>query len=238
MNIEARNFLNANKLIDNAAEFIFQCAKDAVKASSRFTFVLAGGNTPRGLYSRLSKPPYDSDFPWRETCIFFGDERCVSKDHPDSNFFMAHQTLISNVSIPESNIYRIPVEKESPEVVARDYEKTLRAFPTFDLILLGLGADGHIASLFPGDPKVEEQGKRVIDVYAPEGNPPGHRISLTLPAINSAKTVIFLVSGDSKQEIARKVIAAQREAREESVTYPAGRVKPEGRCMWFTDFDV
>jgi 6-phosphogluconolactonase len=154
------------------------------------TVALAGGSTPRRLYERLAP----RDFPWSETELFFGDERCVPPEHPDSNYRMAYETLLSRV---EARVHRMP--GETCDAAAYEEELT-RVFgpglPEFDLVLLGLGEDGHTASLFPGDPALDEMDRRVVRVVRPD-HP---RLTLTLPVLSAAKVVMFVVSGESKRE--------------------------------------
>ncbi len=173
------------------------------------TVALAGGSTPRRLYQRLAA----SAFPWPDTEVFFGDERCVPPDHPDSNFRMASESLLSKVS---ARVHRMPGETCD----AGAYESELTrvfgaAVPEFDLVLLGLGEDGHTASLFPGDPALEEKERRVVRVQRPD-HP---RLTLTLPVLAAAKVALFLVSGEAKREPLRRLLngedipAARVEAR-------------------------
>jgi 6-phosphogluconolactonase len=175
----------------------------ALAAAERFlalgprTLALAGGSTPRRLYERLAA----CDFPWSETEVFFGDERCVPPDHPDSNYRMAHEALLSRV---EARVHRMP--GETCDAAAYEAEIT-RLFgpglPEFDLVLLGLGVDGHTASLFPGDPALDVTDHRVVRVRRPD-HP---RLTLTLPVLSAAKVAMFLVSGESKREPLRRLLA-------------------------------
>jgi 6-phosphogluconolactonase len=218
-------------------------AEGAVKERGIFTFALAGGTTPRLLYEELTKEPYASRVDWRGTHIFWGDERCVPSDNPDSNFSLAFQTLISKVDVPPSNIHRVPATAGSPQAVAEEYEKILReffqpatesdssiSFPSFDLVLLGMGVDGHTASLFPGDAALEERTRWVVAVEGTNASPSVPRITLTLPVINEAKCVLFLASGSSKLKVLQEIFNNPHTA-----TYPAAHVQPSGKLLWFID---
>ena len=185
----------------------------AVAAAERFlalrprTVALAGGSTPRRLYQRLA----GCAFPWPETEVFFGDERCVPPDHPDSNYGMASEALLSKVP---ARVHRM--RGESCDAAA--YEEELRqvfgrGVPQFDLVLLGLGEDGHTASLFPGDPALEEEERRVVRVQRPDRA----RLTLTLPVLSAAKVALFLVAGASKREALRRLLGGEE--------IPAARVR-------------
>ena len=243
MKPEIRTHSSLEDLSRAAAECICEIAEEAIKERGIFTLVLSGGTTPRLLYEELAKEPYASRVDWQHTYLFWGDERCVPSDNPDSNFSLALQTLISKVDVPPSNIHRIPAATGSPKPVAAEYETTLReffqatagsdpstSFPSFDLVLLGIGGDGHTASLFPGDAALEERDRWVVAVDGANASPPVERITLTLPAINKARYVIFLASGSNKREVFQQVVN-----NPETSSYPAARVKPLGRLVWFID---
>jgi 6-phosphogluconolactonase len=195
------------------------------------SILLSGGRTPKGFYSRVSR----ERLPWEKIFFFFGDERCAT---PQSNYRMAREALFRRARIPRRNIFRIQGELP-PALAASEYEKTLRdffklkrgAFPSFDLVLLGLGSDGHTASLFPGAPALKERHRLVVPVIEKSADPP-ERITVTLPVINHAKNVWFLVTGRKKRDILRKVL--KRGSR-----LPAGLVRPRpGRLIWFVDDDA
>ncbi|MGD9338197.1 MAG: 6-phosphogluconolactonase, partial [Syntrophobacterales bacterium] len=177
--------------------------------------------------------------------IFWGDERCVSPDHPDSNFAMAFETLISKAPLPSENVHRVTTEGDLPKAAAREYEKSLReffqdtaharvplAFPSFDLILLGLGKDGHTASLFPGEPVLEEKIRWVVAVAGTSASPAVPRVTLTFPVINQARCVLFLASGSDKRDVFQKILGSPESAAQH---YPAARVRPSGSLLWFID---
>ena len=226
-----------------AAEYIGEIAEAAVRERGIFTFVLSGGTTPRLLYEDLAHEPYASRVDWQHTHLFWGDERCVPWDSPDSNFSLAFKALISKVDIPPANINRVPTEIGSSQAAAEGYEKALRKFfpaavgseeesyfPSFDLVLLGLGEDGHTASLFPGDVALEEKTKWAVAVDGSTAAPPVPRVSLTLPVLNEARHVLFFASGASKREVFQAILKNPKKTG-----YPAARVGPSGKLLWFID---
>src|SRR3990170_208271 len=166
-------FPDPERLAEAAAERFARVAAEAVGRAGRFTVALAGGSTPRDLYARLAGEPYRSGVPWREIHVFWGDERCAPPDHPESNYRMAAETLLEHVPIPREQIHRMRGEDPDVERAAGDYEGQLRAtfrlgagqLPRLDLVLLGMGADGHTASLFPGSPALREVSRLVVAVY-------------------------------------------------------------------------
>src|SRR5262245_24051435 len=191
-----------SELADLAALAIVDAAAEAVKTRGRFMISLAGGGTPRATYERLAQSPLRERMPWAETWIFFGDERCVGPEHPESNFRMANAALISKVPVPPTQIFRLRGEDGDSEAAAADYARTLvevfgsrrGELPRFDLVLLGLGVDGHTASLFPGSPVLREVFRSVAGVHVTAAQIP-QRITLTFPAVTRAAGVIFLVTG-------------------------------------------
>lgn len=212
------------------AEAITEKVQDTLRRQARFTLALSGGNTPRSLYHLLATD-YRHRIDWYRVHLFWGDERYVPPDHPASNYRMVRETLIESLGIPSANVHAMPVEESSPERAAERYEGHLRAFfgatPRFDLILLGMGADGHTASLFPGTPALAERKRWVAVGEAP--TEPRIRLTLTLPALNTAKSVYFLVTGADKAEVVRSVLL-------ENAPLPAGLVKPEaGERIWWLD---
>jgi 6-phosphogluconolactonase len=249
---EVRRYWNIEALSSAAAEFLCRLAGKRVEKHGFFSIALSGGKTPKVLYETLAGPPYETRMPWPNIHFFWGDERCVSSDHPESNFGMAFRALISKVPIPSQNVHRVPAEIEPPENAAEAYEKILREFfepsvkkdtysnasgggdpfPSFDLIVLGVGKDGHTASLFPGDPAVQEEKRWVAAVLAPHGSPPVPRITLTLPVINRAQCVLFMASGSEKKEVIRSILG---DVSQTTWSYPAARVNPEGRMVWLID---
>ena len=243
MKSEIRCFQHLLDLSRAAAEFICELAEARIKDKNIFTLVLSGGSTPRLLYEELASQPIASRMDWQHTHLFWGDERFLPPDHPDSNFSLAFKSLISKVDFPPENINRVPTEIGSAQAAAEEYEKTLRKFfppsvggeqeryfPSFDLVLLGLGQDGHTASLFQGEAALEERDRWVVAVAGVNASPPVERITLTLPPINQARYVIFLASGSHKREVFQQVVN-----NPETSSYPAARVNPSGGLLWFID---
>jgi len=225
-----RRFSNLESLSRKAASFISQLAQQAVEQKGRFTIALSGGRSPQTLFEVLSLPPYRTKMPWQHIHFFWGDERCVSPDHADSNYKMAHDALLSKVPVPGQNIYRMRAERKPLSRVVRDYEKTLRRLGPLDLILLGVGGDGHTASLFPENKILLERKRWVAAVRAPKGIISPRRITLTLPAINAAREVLFITGTKGKDDILTELLDPSNFNADE---YPAGMVNPQGRCAWF-----
>jgi 6-phosphogluconolactonase len=202
---------------------------ERAEGSQRFTVALAGGSTPRTAYELLATEYADRLF-WSHTHVFFGDERPVPPDHPDSNHRMAEEAMLSYV-IPAS-VHRMQGEIP-PEKAAATYEKELREFfagpPLFDLVLLGLGPDGHTASLFPRSPALEETERYAV--ANPVEKLATERLTLTLPVINAAREIVFLVSGEDKAEAVAEVLRGETEPRK----YPAKLVKPREDSLWLLD---
>jgi 6-phosphogluconolactonase len=228
---------DADDLARRSAEQFISLARGAVTSSGRFTVALSGGSTPRVLYSLLASPTFKARIDWRRIHFFWGDERCVPPDHSESNYRMVHEALLSKIEIPPENIHRLAGEKE-PQLAASEYEDELRRtfqltraqVPRFGLILLGLGEDGHTASLFPGSAALTETTRWVATAYVERLR--AHRLSLTLPVINAAAQVSFLVSGTSKTAIVKQILGPTP-AR---IDYPAARVNPaNGSLTWFID---
>jgi 6-phosphogluconolactonase len=216
-----------------AAQEFHRLAEAGIQQSGRFSVALSGGNTPRAVYSLLADE--HKGLPWDRIHVFFGDERHVPPDHPDSNFRTASESLLSKVPIPEKNVHRIRAELE-PEAAAKDYDDQLAEFfhlndhdwPRFDLIFLGLGDDGHTASLFPGSSALSDVSSRVTANWVEKFQT--FRITLTFPVLNHAPDVIFLVSGENKAQILCAVL------RPGDRKYPAQGVQPEnGRLLWLAD---
>ncbi|HEY5648701.1 MAG TPA: 6-phosphogluconolactonase [Nitrospiria bacterium] len=200
-----------------------------LRENERISIALAGGSTPAGLHEKLAAEPHRSNIPWERIHLFWGDERFVPPDDPGSNYRMARESLIEVVPIPPENIHRIPGEAASPEAAAQQYEEALKNFfgpssewPAFELIILGIGTDGHTASLFPGSPALEEKTRWVVAARAPVE--PRHRITLTLPAINHASRIFFLASGTSKAPVLKDRLGGNSVPEK----YPYQRVRPAG----------
>jgi 6-phosphogluconolactonase len=226
------------ELAELAAERFAEIAEEAFARAGRFTVALSGGSTPRNLYVLLATGPFRSRIAWDRTHFFWGDERCVPPTHGDSNYRMAHETLLRHLPIPEDHVHRIRGEDPDPDRSATEYEERLRAvfdvkpgaLPRFDLILLGMGLDGHVASLFPGSPALREVTRLVAAPYVERLR--GYRITLTLPLINEAANVLFLVSGRDKAAMLHSVL----EAGTARARLPARLVAPrDGRVIWLVD---
>lgn len=227
---------DSDALAEAAARLVVEAAAEAIAARGRFTIALAGGETPRATYARLAKPPFSDRVDWSRTWVFFGDERGVPPEHPDSNYGMAHATLLAKVAVPAAQVRRIRAEAEDPEAAAAEYAKALAEtfgtrrgkLPRFDLVLLGLGVDGHTASLFPGSPVLKEIFRTVAAVHAAAAAIP-QRFTLTLPVLNAAARVVFLVGGAEKAKVVKAVLA-------EGAMLPAAMIRPEaGELVWLLD---
>ena len=229
---ESRTFASAETLAHDVAEWLCSLAQ----ASERvFAVCLSGGSTPRRLYERLADPPFVSRFPWNRTHWFWGDERFVPHDDRDSNYRMARDAFLSRVPVPDDNIHAVPTEGLSPEQAAIAYEGMLKRFygaetlapdrPLFDVTLLGIGEDGHTASLFPGQPALQETRRWAVAVIGAKAEA---RITLTYPVLDSSRDVAFVVTGPEKRQVVARAQAGDR-------TIPAAAVRPVGRLHWFTD---
>ena len=220
-----------------AAELFAAEARQAVKDRGRFLVALAGGATPQRTYELLAQEPFRDRIPWQNTHIFWGDERCVPADDPRNNARMAYQALLKHIPVPSAQVHPMVCDS-SPHGAALEYEALLRDFfvaapPRFDLVLLGLGKDGHTASLFPGTPALDEQQRWVAEVSVPEEGL--HRLTLTPAALNQAALVVFLVSGYAKASILRKVF----EDTQDPSGIPARLIKPaHGKLLWMVDRDA
>lgn len=219
-----------------AEEFAARTAA-AVRAHGVASVALSGGSTPRGLHALLADPsgPFRARVPWAQLEVFWGDERCVPPGAPDSNYRMVRETLLAGAPVPEGNVHRIRAE-EGATAAALAYEEELRAHfclregavPRFDLVLLGIGEDGHTASLFPGSAALRE--RRLLAIAARSPRPPLERVTLTLPVLNAASCVVFLASGTGKAEAVAAVL------RRRDMSRPAALVRPEkGDLLWFLD---
>lgn len=217
-----------------AGEFV-RTGKAAIAARNRFTVALSGGSTPKSLYSLLAAQ--HAAFDWNHTFLFFGDERHVPPDHPDSNYRMVNEALLTKISIPAANVLRVKAENPDAAAAALEYENELRRFfalqsgkfPRFDLILLGMGPDGHTASLFPGSEGLKEQSRLVIANWVEKFNT--HRISFTFPVLNHAAQVMFLASGPDKADMVHQVLEGKN-----TPPYPSQLVQPtDGNLLWLLD---
>ena len=239
MNGELEILENSSALYQRAAEELLIIAKNAIAKNGSFAVVLSGGSTPRGLYSLLAgEPRFRNEIPWQQAHFFWGDERHVPPGHPDGNFRMACETMLDIVPVPRAHIHRIPSELPDAEAAATDYERTLRAFfrlsegewPRFPLVLLGLGPDGHTASLFPNTKALSERERLVAGNWVEKFNT--WRITMTAPLLNNAENVLFLVSGSEKASALKDVLKDDSDPRQ----YPARLIRPiHGRLLWLVD---
>lgn len=229
-----RVFDGPDALLSAAREEVVARAQKALRARRRFTLALSGGSTPKKLYESLVGAEID----WTRTQVFFGDERCVPPDHADSNYRMAREALLSKIAIPEKNVHRVPSEDADPERAAKAYEQDLQSFfklrpgelPTFDLCLMGMGPDGHTASLFPGTTALAEEVRLAVAPYVEKLG--AWRVTMSAPVFNHARCVLFLVAGEDKAEALKGVLESERPADE----LPAKLVKPgAGELLWWVD---
>jgi 6-phosphogluconolactonase len=229
---ESRTFATAELLAQNVAAWL--CAL-AEAGGRRFSVCLSGGSTPRPLYEQIATPAIASRFPWPRVHWFWGDERFVPQNDPDSNYRMARDAFLSRVPIPTGNIHPIPTEGLSADEAATAYEATLKKFygadvlapdqPLFDVTLLGIGENGHTASLFPGQPALREMRRWAVPTIGTDAQP---RITLTYPVLDSSRDVAFLATGASKRDVVARARAGDR-------ALPAALVSPIGRLHWLTD---
>jgi 6-phosphogluconolactonase len=234
---EVRRLTTPQDLFQAAAEDIIRSATDAVAQRGRFTIALSGGSTPKNLYTLIAANA-SSNLPWDKVFFFWGDERHVPPTDPESNYRMAQETILSKVPVPPANVFRIAGENPDASAAAEAYEQTLRKFfalapgefPRFDLILLGMGPDGHTASLFPETEALQEKSRLVVANWVEKLNT--SRISLTLPVLNAARRVAFLVSGADKAAVLHEVL----EGKAPGEKYPSKLVRPiDGTLIWFVD---
>jgi len=223
-------------LAEAAAQLVVDAAGEAVRERGRFMLCLAGGETPRATYARLAQPELSGRVRWDRTWIFFGDERAVPPDHAESNYRMAHESLLSCVPIPPGQVLRMRAEQPDAEGAAAAYAAQIAGafgtrrgeLPRFDVVLLGLGVDGHTASLFPGSPVLREVFRTVAAVHVAAARIP-QRVTLTFPVLNAAARVVFLVAGPEKAKIVKTVLVEQS-------TLPAAMVRPtDGELVWIAD---
>jgi len=227
-------FPDVDSLNRSAATLLAERARNSVSARGQFSLVLSGGQTPRRLYELLAEDAFRGQLPWAHVHVFWGDERCAPSDDPRSNERMARDALLSHVPIPPTQIHPMRCAQGPPEA-ARQYETLLRTFfsglePRFDLVLLGLGENGHTASLFPRTPVLEERERWVVDILV-EGQDL-HRLTFTAPIINRAAIVVFLVTGSSKAHVLHEVL----EGPSDPHRLPAQLIRPaDGELLWLVD---
>lgn len=231
-------FSDIESLNNFVAEEFVRIAHQSIKKRGRFTVALAGGSTPKSLYQLLSSETFKDKIDWSKVFFFFGDERGVLPDDVESNFRMANENLFAPLKIKERNIFRWQTELEKPEIIAENYEQTIvdffeleaGNFAEFDLILLGMGADGHTASLFPATEALNEIDKNSVENYVEKLA--STRFTLTFPAINNAQNVIFLIKGADKAETLEQVLEGFYEPKK----LPSQKIKPlDGKLLWLCD---
>ena len=235
------NIIIANspdELCQRVADWILREAKSAMADHGKFHLALAGGSTPRALYQLLASDAYADSIDWQHVNFYFGDERAVPLDHEQSNFRMAHEAMLDKLTIPATDIFPLITDLEDLENSAQHYEKILRRelpsaddnVPVFDLILLGMGDDGHTASLFPESTILSEQSRLVAPVFVDKLQ--SWRVSFTYPLINHARQVAILVTGNAKAEKLKQVLVDKRGMN------PVEGIKPLGELNWFIDLEA
>ncbi len=226
---------DAGELAREAARRFAELAEAFTSDAGRVAVALSGGSTPKAMYQILAEKPFADMLPWRSIYFFWGDERCVPPDHPESNYRMADETLLSKVPVPRENIFRIPAEDEDHERAAASYSETLQKFfadewPHLDLVFLGMGADGHTASLFPGTTALRAGDRIAVANYVEKLQ--SWRITLTADSINRARNIIFLVAGQDKAPALKEVIGGPRNPEQ----YPSQLIEPShGALLWIVD---
>ncbi len=227
---------DADTLSHEAARYVVNVANEAIVTHGRFTLSLAGGSTPKKLYALLASEPYRDQINWALVEVFWSDERCVPSDSEDSNYHLAEEALLSKVPIPASQIHRMPADAADRDAAALAYTQEMQrvlgtnGIPSFDLMQLGMGPEGHTASLFPGQASLKEQRRLVIPVDVPKPPPP--RLTCTPPLLNAATHVLFLVTGQDKAD----AVAAILEGEHNPDEYPAQIIQPpKGEVTWMLD---
>jgi 6-phosphogluconolactonase len=234
--IEPKIYADPEALAQHAADWLLAWASaTTAKEGARFSVCLSGGSTPKRLYELLATSPRRDAFPWQRTHWFWGDERFVPPDDTSSNYRMVREAMLDRVPVPAANIHPIPTLSVSPEQAAKVYERELQLFhgeetldpdrPLFDVVLLGLGTNGHTASLFPGMPVLDERTRWAGTMTDAEA---GTRITLTYPALESCRQALFLVAGADKKPMLKRVLSGDR-------ALPAGRFAPQGTLHFFVD---
>jgi len=234
-----RTFADAEAVSRAAAEEFVRSAGETLAVRGRFTVALSGGSTPKRLYQLLAGEPFRDQVDWKKVEIFWGDERSVPPDHQDSNYRMAREAMLEKLPIPTGQVHRLEAERSDRDAAAREYQQTLaRVFgvsvdgppPAFDLVLLGMGPDGHTASLFPGTTALKETTRWVVVNFVPKFNT--DRLTLTAPVLNRAREVLFLVAGADKVQPLREVLEGPPDIQR----LPSQLIRPsEGRLLWFVD---
>jgi len=242
---DVRRFSSLSAMSSEAAEYVSGAVGSAIEKNKGIcTLALPGGRSVRQLYERLGKADYRSRIQWDSLRIFFGDERYVSHDSEESNFRTLKTNLLSRVKIRDDFIFRVPVDKITPEESAVMYERILReeflklgsehmrgGFPSFDIMILGVGEDGHTASLFPGSAALDEREKWAVYVRGGPGLETRDRITLTMPVLNSSAKVVFIVSGREKEITVTKILSLEKPLK----SFPASNIRGLEETVWFID---
>lgn len=233
---ELQVYRDAEQLANAAAQLFLDVARESIKARGRFRVALSGGSTPRHVYELLATPPFSSRVDWNCVDLFWGDERYVPPADPDSNYRMTAEALLRHVPVPLENVRRVPTEISPPSAAAGAYEEKIRrcfrgtaSVPQFDLIYLGLGTNGHTASLFPHSATLKETSRLVLADFVAEVDT--WRITMTVPLLNRGRAVAFLVEGSQKAQVLREVLLGPRDPE----SLPAQLIKPEGKLFWMVD---
>jgi 6-phosphogluconolactonase len=237
MKLDTRIFSDIDALSRAALEELLSDLRAAIQQRGRGALALSGGHTPERMYALwAANEKYRNETDWNRVHLFWGDERYVPPDDPLSNYRMVREALLSQVPIPAANVHAAPTSLPTPAQAAESYDQELRRFfgsaaPAFDVTLLGLGPEGHTASLFPDSPALEEKKRWVVPVQV--AAVPPNRLTFTLPVLNASRNTYFLVAGENK----RPILAALRaEPDSRPSAYPAGRLRPaDGRVLWFLD---
>jgi len=230
MKAEQKILPDSESLIEAATEQFVASARAAIAKRGVFYVALAGGSTPKGLYQKLTTSPYSEQVDWSRVHLFFGDERCVLPTHDDSNFKMAREAMIDHIAIPQENVHRMPTEEGvAPDVAIKYSRKMLEILgeQPLDLVLLGLGPDGHIASLFPDTPALDVTETKTTSLYVEKFE--SWRVTMTYPTINSARQVVVFIGGEAKAAIVKDITTDAVEG------LPVQRLAPQGEYYWFMD---
>jgi 6-phosphogluconolactonase len=227
---------DTNTLSQQAAQYIVRIANESIVTRGRFSIALSGGSTPKVLYGLLAAEPYRAQLDWSLIEIFWSDERCVPPDSSDSNYAMANEVLLSKIPIQPNQVHRMPADQPDRDAASQAYTLEMQrifgtnGIPTFDLLQLGMGPEGHTASLFPHQQSLHEQHRLVMPVTVPKPPPP--RLTFTPPLLNAARHVLFLVTGAEKADAVQAVLEGEHQPEE----YPAQLIRPtNGEVTWMLD---
>lgn len=229
---------NQEEIFTKSADIFVALASESIALRGQFTVALSGGSTPKGMYSLLASDSYKDKVDWSKVQMFWGDERSVPPDNDQSNYRMANEAMISKLPIPAENIHRMKAESEDIELAAKDYESVIKRVlgnadgeqPIFDLILLGMGDDGHTASLFPGTKALAESQRIVVVNWVEKFKT--NRMTFTAPAINNARNVVFMAAGANKYQPLKEILSGERNPD----LYPSQLIKPtDGKLVWLVD---